>query len=480
MSISVSLCPKRVFEFFEEISAVPRGSGNMKQIADYCLKFAQKHSLKAVTDDANNVVIFKNAAAGYENAEPIILQGHLDIVCQKTEESTVDFQKDGLELYVDGDYLKAKGTTLGADNGIAVAMILAILEDDNIPHPAIEAVFTADEEIGMIGASKLDVKILNGKRMINLDSEDVDSATVSCAGGSDFKATVPFERTISNGTEVLVTLKGLKGGHSGICINEGRINANILAGRFLDYINKNDDFDIISIAGGDKGNAIPLGCEIKLCVNNAESFKQKSEGYLGIIKEELAAREPNFEFNVAIGKEGGYKTVPHGLKDKLIFALLCAPCGVVEMSAEIEGLVETSLNLGILKTEEDNILFNFTLRSNKKSALCFLEQKLTTFFTCVSAKIETSGYYPPWEFNSDSEMQRIYEEMFREQFGKDPKIEAIHAGLECGVFSDKIKDFDGIAIGPQLYDVHTVNERLSISSTTEIYNLLLKILKSCH
>ncbi len=479
MSVLSSLEPKRVFEYFEQISAVPHGSGNMEAIAQYCMDFAKRHSLKAVRDGANNVVIFKPATAGYENSEPIILQGHLDMVCQKQTDCDIDFEKDGLRLYAEDDFIKAKGTTLGADNAVAVAMIMAILESSDIPHPAIEAVFTTDEEVGMIGATRLDTAILSGKRMINLDSEDMDTVTVSCAGGSEFKATVPVTRRDFKGTQILVTIKGLKGGHSGIEINSGRVNANILAARFLNYMNTQSEFEIISIDGGDKGNAIPLCCEIRLCSKDAEGFKKTAENYFEIIKTEISKREDGFEFDITPCGEGEYSVIDTALKDELIFALLCTPNGVVDMSAEIEGLVETSLNLGILKTLQSEIIFHFALRSNKKSALYFLEQKLATFFTCIPCKTETSGYYPPWEFNGNSQMQGLYKEIFKQQFGFDAKVEAIHAGLECGVFADKIKGLDCISIGPQLYDVHTTGERLSISSTQEIYKLLLKMLEEC-
>lgn len=269
-----SLKPLNVFKYFEEICNIPHGSENMDAISEYCVKFAENHSLKYIRDDANNVIIFKSATDGYENAEPVILQGHLDMVCQKTEESNIDFMKDGLDLYVDGDFVKAHGTTLGADNGIAVAMILAILESDEISHPEIQAVFTTDEEIGMVGAGKLDMSVLTAKKMINLDAEEDDAITVSCAGGSDFKAVIPVNRVKQTGTKITVTLKGLKGGHSGVEIDKGRVNADVLAGRFLNHMSNIADFDIIAINGGDKGNAIPNLCRIELCVKSRYIHKE--------------------------------------------------------------------------------------------------------------------------------------------------------------------------------------------------------------
>lgn len=457
---------------------MPRGSGNMNGIADFCVDFAEKHGLKFIKDNANNVVIYKDAAKGYESAEPIILQGHLDMVCQKTNESSFDFEKDGIELLIDGEFIKANGTTLGADNGIAVAIILSILESDSIPHPAIEAVFTTDEEIGMIGAAALDGSVLSAKKMINLDSEEIDCVTVSCAGGSDFTAKLPTERIKASGNEITITLKGLKGGHSGICINEGRVNANILAGRILNYLNNNTKFSLVSVNGGDKINAITPICEIKV-ITTDDNFKAVSEKYIDEIKTEIAHREPEFYAEIDVCENKTADSMVKASQDKAIYALLLAPNGVTEMSAEINGLVETSLNLGILKTEENYVSYSFALRSNKKTAMKFLEDKLTAFFSPLSAEISTGGHYPPWEFNDRSELQKLYIDSYVAQFGEMPRVEAIHAGLECGVFADKIDGFDAIAIGPQMFDVHTVNERLEIKSVGEIYKLLLKILEKC-
>ncbi len=473
-----NLKPEKVFKFFEEITAIPRGSGDMGKISQYCADFAESRGLRYIRDDAENVVIFKDATKGYENSSPIILQGHLDMVCQKDEESEIDFLKDGLNLYVDGDFVKAKGSTLGADNGIAVAMVLSILDSDDLSHPAIEAVFTTDEEIGMVGALQFDMSILKGKKMINLDAEEDGILTVSCAGGSDFLITVPLERKTEKGNLIEITLKGLKGGHSGVEINDGRVNANILAGRFLNHMQTCVPFEIISIDGGDKGNAITNVCKISVLVKKHSAFVEEAEKYLGIIKKEISEREPDFEYVLNIGEEIQAEVFEEEFKEKIIFALVSAPNGVMEMSKEIEGLVETSLNLGILKTEE-KITLHFTLRSNKKSALEFLEEKLSVFSHFLGFETETFGHYPPWEFKENSELQKIYKECFIEQNGYEPKFEAIHAGLECGVFSAGIENLDCIALGPQLFEVHTVNEKMSISSTQKTFSLLLKILERC-
>ena len=468
---------KRVFEIFDEISAIPRGSGNMKKIADFCVEFAEKNSLEYIRDASDNVVIFKNGTFSLKNEKPIILQGHLDMVCQQTPDSTHNFEISGPQVIVDGDFLKANNTTLGADNGIAVAMIMAILESEDIVHPPIEAVFTTDEEVGMFGAIALDCTPLKSKRMINLDSEEDDTVTVSCAGGSEFKISVPVNRTQKTGTLVTITLKGLKGGHSGVEIDKGRVNANILAGRILNHLNINNDFEIVSINGGDKSNAITPICAIQLVTSNSEKFFEDVNEYFNIIKSEISAREPDFSPTIDIGEIGEYDTIGRELTDKLIYFLLNAPNGIVEMSSEIKGLVQTSLNLGILKTIDNEIIANFSLRSNKVSALNFLEERLKTYVKCIGGNCETFGHYPPWEFKNNSQLQNSYIECYKNFYNNEPKVEAIHAGLECGVFCSKIDKLDCIAIGPSMFEVHTVNEKLSISSTENFFKLLLNLLE---
>ena len=472
-----NLNPNRVFYYFEKISSIPHGSGDMDAIAKFCTDFAIEHNLKFIRDDANNVIIYKNGTVGYENSAPIILQGHLDMVCQKTPESTIDFLKDGLDLYVDDGFIKACGTTLGADNGIAVAMVLSILESQDIPHPPIEAVFTTDEETGMIGARALDMSTLNGKRMINLDSETEDIVTVSCAGGSDFKVNIPIKSVTKQGTLVTIEIKGLQGGHSGVEINKNRVNANMIAGRVLNELKSQLDFDIISINGGDKANAIPNRCVIELCVGNAEGFAILAQKNFDTIKQEIADREPNFAPEILVGDAGEYSVLDTKIKNKIIYTLLCAPNGVVEMSASIEGLVQTSLNLGVLMTTQDSIIIHFSLRSNKNSSLDFLEERLCAFFDNLDLCYETFGHYPAWQYKTDSALREIYCDTYFEVFGTQPRVKAIHAGLECGVFTGNIEGFDCISVGPEMHDVHTTQERLSISSTQKMYELIIKILE---
>lgn len=470
---------KRVFDYFLEICEIPHGSGDMEKISNYCVEFAKKHKLRYIKDAANNVVIYKPATKGYENAVPVILQGHMDMVCQKTPDSDFDFLSDSLKVYTDGDFIKADGTTLGADNGIAVAMVLAILENDNIPHPEIQAVFTTDEEIGMLGAGALDMSKLTAKRMINLDSEEDGVVTVSCAGGVDFKMVLPFKKCNMAGNEVTVILSGLFGGHSGVDINKNRYNADMLAGRLLYRLSNRFNFGIISVNGGDKTNAIVNRCEIKLCCDDADALVSAANLYAQELKEEIKSAEPNFTAQFIKGEAGECEVLDNDAAQKLILTLNCVPNGVLNMSADIENLVETSLNLGILKTNADNISMQFALRSNKKSALNALADKLECFAKGANAEYETSGFYPPWEYRNDSPLRDTYTAVYKQFFDEEPKAEAIHAGLECAVFASKIQGIDCIAMGPTLYDVHTVKERASISSIERTFKLLLEILKKC-
>lgn len=466
-----------VLKIFEEISGIPRGSGNMDKISLYCVNFARKNNLKYIIDDAKNVIIFKEASKGNEGKAPIILQGHLDMVCQKEEGKVIDFLNDGIEIIKDGDFLKANGTTLGADNGIAVAMILSVLADNELSHPPIEAVLTTDEEIGMIGASKLDVSQLKSKRMINIDAEEGDTVTVSCAGGSDIKISVPFSRKKVNGTKISVSVRGLQGGHSGVEIDKGRVNASVLMGRILNHI-KNLDFDIISVNGGTKANAIPVNCTLELVTQNEEKIKDALHQYFAVIKDEFKDREEDVYLEINSENAGDFDALDEASKQKLIYMLLTTLNGVIDMSKSIDGLVETSLNLGILVTKSDNILFHYALRSNKKSALDFLEEKMIAFAEYNGCDAEKSGGYEPWEYKENSELREIYAEEYEKMFGKKPKIEAIHAGLECAVFSATIDGLDCIAIGPDMFDVHTPKERLSISSAKSIFTLLCKLLQN--
>lgn len=468
----------RIFEIFEEISKIPRGSGNTEKISRYCVEFAKKLGLDYYDDFAGNVIIYKPGVGNGRTKETLILQGHTDMVCQKTDESEIDFEQDGLKLYRDGDFIKADGTTLGADNGIAVAIILAILESKDMEHPPLEAVFTADEEIGMVGAGKLDFSKLSGKRMLNLDAETPHTVTVSCAGGCDVILKLPVSRKQKNGTRISIKTTGLLGGHSGVEIDKGRINATLLTALLLNKIYKQTPFELIGINGGEKRNAIPVSCSADFLVTDDIECINAFNMFSDELKKEFSSREPTLDFCAEKSESGICSALSTDETRKVINTLLCAPDGVQSMSADVEGLVETSLNLGVTTTCEEKMTFQFLLRSNKKGSLDNLISKLKSYADITGCVTVQSGFYPPWEYKTDSKLRQIYKDVYKSKFGTEPAEEAIHAGQECGVFAENIKDFDCISFGPVVYDIHTVNERLSISSTIETVELLIALLKN--
>ncbi len=468
---------KRVIELFEEICAIPHGSGNMEKIGNWCLSFAEKCGLSAERDEGGNVIIFKPGTPGFEGAPTVILQGHMDMVCQKEDGVKLDFEKEGIRPVIQGNFMTAEKTTLGADNGIAVAMVLAILERDDLRHPPLEAVFTTDEEIGMIGAKKLDMTKLQGRKMINLDSEEDDAVTVSCAGGSDFIIRCLMEQSVQKGTVIRLCLKGLLGGHSGVEIQKGRVNAATLLGSFLHHMLAFTPFSVLSLHSGDKGNAIPFRADATLLVSDADAFLKEAGEYLELLKEDISPREPGFSYQLekeGVAEENAF--TPQ-CTERIVSFLAASPTGVVEMSRSIPGLVETSLNLGILQSSEKEVTLHFTLRSNTRFSLFALEEKMRAFASLVPCSVEAFGHYPPWEYRENSPLREQYERLYQKIYGEKAKVEAIHAGLECGVFAAGIPDLDCIAIGPTLLDVHTTSERMSLSSLQKTYTLLQNLLE---
>lgn len=469
---------ERVIDWFYQIAAIPHGSGNMDGIAAFCESFAKKRGLWVVRDEANNVMIKKAGTAGYEAEPPILLQGHLDMVCQKVPDFPFDFETDPIPVIRQGEELFTQGTTLGGDNGIAVALMLDLLDRNDLSHPPIEAVFTSDEEIGMIGAGKLDFSLLSAKRMINLDAEEDDKVTVSCAGGMDVVMRCPLNTKPVSAPFVSVTLSGLAGGHSGVDIGKGRENALLLAGRFLAHMRNQIPFSLCSVEGGDKTNAICPSARILVATSDAEAFVRQANQALSALKEEIASVEPEFSYSAEVS-ETGQEAMEEELSERIIAALCTAPQGVVRMSGEINGLVETSLNLGICRREGDTLLMHFLLRSSKESALFALEERLFAFARLASFQAESFGFYPAWEYRKDSPLRELYTRLYQKTYGDKPQVEAIHAGLECGVFAKGIGDLDCISIGPRLTDIHTPRERANIPSVDKIYQLVENVLTNC-
>lgn len=472
-----------VFKYFEEISKIPRGSGNEKGISDYLAQEGRRLGLEVIQDETLNVIIKKEASEGYENSPAVILQGHMDMVCEKNKDTDHDFEKDPIKLRVEGNYLYATDTTLGADNGIAVAMGLALLASDNIVHPPLEVVFTADEEESMNGAMNLKGDLFKGSYIINLDSEEEGTITVSCAGGVTALVTIEKEfKDVNSKVAFNIDVKGLLGGHSGMEINKQRANSNILMGRILNHLlnHANINLDLVQISGGAKNNAIPREADAVILIDekDEERLKEELNKILNIFKNEFKTSDPKIE----ILCEKSHKTYNEALKgyirDKIIATIILMPCGIQTMSMDIENLVESSTNLGVINNNKDNFLFEFATRSSVKSLKDEINNKMSLLCKTLDVKLSLEDDYPEWEYAKDSKLEEICINTYEELTGQKPEISAIHAGLECGLLLDAIKGAQAVSIGPNLYDVHTPNEHLDIKSTNRTWNYLLAILKN--
>ncbi len=415
------LKPEKVFEYFEKLCSVPHGSGNTKIISDLCVGFAKELGLRYRQEACNNLIIWKDGSVGYEQSEPIILQGHIDMVCAKTDECAKDMAAEGLDLRTDGEWVWADQTSLGGDNGIAVAMILAILADDTLPHPPLEAVFTVDEEVGMDGAFALDCSDLKGKKLLNLDSEEEGIFTVSCAGGMRADCTLPGKREPLGGESCYaVTLSGLQGGHSGGDIDKGRGSANALMGRVLySAMDQLPGLRLAAIQGGRFDNVICSRCD----------------------------------------------------------AVIAVPAGKEAMNVDFPGLVQTSLNLGVMHLTEDGLHFSYSIRSCIASQKAMLAQRVHAIVEFAGGTVSERGNYPGWQYERDSKLRELVLGVYRDLTGAEAKLEATHGGLECGLFIEKIPGLDAISLGPELHDVHSVRERLSVPSTERVYELVCEVLR---
>ncbi|WP_343347171.1 aminoacyl-histidine dipeptidase [Terrisporobacter petrolearius] len=479
-----NLQPELVFNYFAEISKVPRGSGNEQRISDYLAREGKRLGLEVVQDENLNVLIKKPATKSYENAPTVIIQGHMDMVCEKNKGKEHDFTKDPIELRVDGDYLYATDTTLGADNGIAVAMGLALLASDDIQHPALEVIFTADEEETMNGAMNIKGELFKGEYIINLDSEEEGTITVSCAGGVTAVVTIDKEyKTVENEKSAYkIDIKGLLGGHSGMEIDKQRANSNVLMGRLLNHISNvcNIEFDLVSVEGGLKNNAIPREAECIILVNSNDESKLEKEinNALQVFKNEYKTSDSD----VTIEFEKCDKVYDKALNDKcrenIIELINLMPRGIQTMSMDIKGLVESSTNLGVIANNEENFVFEFATRSSVKSLKDDLNNRMTLLCNKLGVKLDLMDDYPEWEYAKDSKLEKICVDTYEEVMGKKPEIVAIHAGLECGLLLDAIKGAQAISIGPNLFDVHTPNEHLDIPSTKRTWKYLVAILKN--
>lgn len=470
--------PKRVFYYFEELCKIPHGSGNTKQISDYLVSFAKEHGLEYVQDEMNNVVIYKPATEGYEDAPAVILQGHMDMVCEKRPDVDHDFTKDPLNISVKDGYVTANGTTLGGDDGIAVAYGLALLESKDLAHPALEVLITVDEEIGLLGAEGFDCSVLKGKRLINLDSEAEGSLWISCAGGLSGISTIPVQRVEAEGQKAAVKITGLMGGHSGAEIDKKRANANVLMGRLLYSLQQETAYEIISLAGGQKDNAITREADAELLVEDINSVKACAEKLQKGFREEYAGTDEGITVEITDLGVASAKVLHPTSREKVLFFLMEVPFGIQKMSGSIDGLVETSTNIGIVKLGEDEFLGSSSVRSSVEAAGAALSDKICYLTEFLGGEYTVQGAYPAWEYRKDSPLRDQMVEVYEEMYGEKPNVVAIHAGLECGLFYKKIEGLDCVSLGPNMKDIHTSEEVLDIASTERVWKYLVKVLES--
>lgn len=473
--------PEEVFNYFEEISKIPRGSGNEKGISNYLKSFVDRLGLEAKQDDSYNIVIKKPGTAGYENEPSVILQGHMDMVCEKNIDINHDFLKDPIKLKAEGDRISAEGTTLGADDGIAVAMIMAVLSSDTTAHPPIEALFTTGEEVGLIGAGALDKNAVKGKILINLDSEEEGKFLVSCAGGRRNKIRLKI-KWIDNDISMVpyyIKIRGLKGGHSGAEINKGRANSIKLAGRILIDMFHNIRFDLWELSGGSKNNAIPRNMDIGICVDESQLYELQKliDKWNTILKNEFRNSDPDVNIILERLNEKQSRVFSQETKEKSIKLMYLIPDGINTMSMDIPDLVESSTNLGIISIQNNEIHYDSAVRSSVRSLKDEISNKTKLMAETFGAEIEFTSDYPEWQYKPDSKIRDICVKIFQNMYNKKPEIVAIHGGVECGLFREKFGDMDMISFGPDLFDVHTPNESMSISSVERTWEFLVEILK---
>ncbi len=475
MNILENIEPKNVMRFFEELCRIPHGSSDTKAISDYCVAFAVSRNLDYFQDEFNNVVIYCPATEGYETSPAVIIQGHLDMVCEKEHGTDFNFKTDALNLTVNGDYISAEGTTLGSDDGIAVAMALAVMDDSSISHPKIEALFTVDEEIGMLGASAFDFSKTSGRLLINIDSEVEGVFTAGCAGGACTSAIIPVKRIKKSGSIYKIIIDGLTGGHSGIEIDKGRGNANILMGRVLYAVSEKHPVNLIALEGGMKDNAIPLSATATVMCDG--DISEIITAFNSIFKNEYRVTDRNVTLKAQLLGSYAKSVLDSESTYDVISFLISAPNGIQSMSSDITGLVQTSLNLGILRLDDTSMTACFSVRSSIESEKQFVNSKIKTLSALCGGKTDISGEYPAWEYKENSRLRSVMTDVFERQYGHDPVIDIIHAGLECGIFSGKRHELDCVSFGPDLLEIHTTRERMSISSVQRVWKFLLEVLK---
>ena len=470
--------PASVFGFFEEICNIPHVSYHEKELSDYCVNFAKERGLYYEQDKLGNVIIIGEATPGYEDVEPVMIQGHLDMVGDKVPTCTIDMEKEPIQLMVEGDYLTADGTTLGGDDGIAVAYGLALLDAKDIPRPRLELVLTVSEEVGLLGATDIDLSCCKAKRLINIDSEEEGVFTAGCAGGLRSDCVIPVETELKSGIVCEIKTQGFLGGHSGIEINKGRANGNTMMGRFLMFLKDKVAFDIVSIVGGVKDNVIPKNVTAKLLVaeKDLDTVIVALFEFNRYLDTEFVVADPDIELDLHVSGETECIVLSACSKERAITALNLMPNGVQTMSMDLPDLVETSLNMGVVKIDATEISLCFSVRSSLESAKQFIASKLKQLTETLGGTTSYRGEYPGWPYARNSKLRDLCVKVYKEQYGKEPKIEVIHAGLECGILSSKVEGLDCISIGPDMFDVHTPDEKISIGSIARVWEFLKAVL----
>lgn len=481
MKTILDLEPKRVWHFFHDLTQIPRPSGKEEKIIKYLVNVAKENNLEVIVDDIGNVIMRRAASPGLENRKGIILQAHMDMVPQKNLDKQFDFEKDPIETIIDGEWVRANGTTLGADNGIGLAAALAVLTDKNIKTGMIEGLFTVDEERGMTGAFGLKPDILKGDVLLNLDSEHDGEIFIGCAGGMDANITfhLSYEPVPDTYKAFEVEIKGLKGGHSGLDIHLGRLNANKALNRFIKFIIDHLDALLVSFDGGSLRNAIPREAKAIILVpdNKINELYEIKSVFDKNFQIEFGKVEPNLEFNLKETQLPA-RYIKKDIADKIVKAIYGCPNGVLRMSAEVEGLVETSNNLAVIKTSDDTLSIQCLIRSSIDSAKEAVGEKIKSVFELADADVSLTGAYPGWKPNPDSEILRLAKKIYEEKFGKTPVIKAVHAGLECGLLGSKYPNLDMISFGPTIVAPHSPDERVNIPSVQKFYDFLLEIIKN--
>lgn len=469
--------PEKALAYFEELCKIPHGSGNEEAVACYIENFAKARGLFVIRDANNNVFIRKEATVGYENVPAYLLQGHTDMVCAKLTTSNHDFERDALELYMENGWLRARGTTLGGDDGIAVAFMLALLDGEIENHPTLECLFTVEEETGLGGAESFDYSVVTAHKMINLDSESEGEVCAGCAGGVRSKIDFVPTLEISNGDVITLTVDGLFGGHSGVEINCGRANAILMTVDILNKIASEQGFSLISLVGGEKDNAIPRMCEAKFVVEDSKKAVAAIEKLDEEIRKDLCEADAGLKISVSVENDSeNIETLVEG--EKMLSLIKELKIGVLSMSAHLEGLVEFSRNLGVIEVNKDGAYITYSSRSSKEEQIDLSISEVNELVNGLSANVRHTGRYPGWDFLPESDLRDTYIRKFKEIMGKDVQTVVIHAGLECGIIKSRIPDMDIISVGPNMRNIHTPDEALELDSCARLFEVLKAVLSN--